>query len=281
MQSRNGSNLGTICSLTSLASPGGHKGRSEGNSAEEALETPHDAITLPMNNAECLTEVPVSSCSAAQCGDLVPGAAPAVPRVATKVVDSPVDAIGEVLSRVAAVESKFNDFQIQAAPQVVQAVVNRLPQLITPIVEQGLATSLGKIKETIDKTMGSKYQIMIESAVKQLKAELDLASIPCSLAPAVLLEPSAPCAKASPDSAPENFAAIGQKDIDKGDTVIIDGLLKASELNGKVGVVVDFDSSSGRYKVELEGSQDTKRIKRCNLLGVSDLADDYDYNADD
>ena len=163
--------------------------------------------------------------------------------------------------------------------------------------------------------MGSKYQIMIESAVKQLKAELDIASIPCSLAPAVLLEPSAPCAiegqqlsatkakakpkfrpewhsnlnagrahqapKASPDSAPEIFAANGQKDIDKGDTVIIDGLLKASELNGKVGVVVDFDSSSGRYKVELEGSQDTKRIKRCNLLGVSDLADDYDYNADD
>ena len=129
--------------------------------------------------------------------------------------------------------------------------------------------------------MGSKYQIMIESAVKQLKAELDIASIPRSLAPAVLLKPSAPCAKASQASAPENFAAIGQEDIDKGDTVIIDGLLKASELNGKVGVVVDFDSSSGRYKVELEGSQDTKRIKRCNLLGVSDLADDYDYNADD
>ena len=186
-----------------------------------------------------------------------------------------------MLSRVAAVESKLNDFQIQVVPQVVQAVVNQLPQFITPVVEQGLGTSVGKIQETLEKTIGSKYQIMVESAVKQLKAELDIASIPRSLAPAVLLKPSAPCVKASPASAPDHFASIDQKDIDKGDTVIIDGLLKASELNGRVGVVVGFDSSAGRYKVEVEGCQDTKRIKRCNLLGVSHLADDSDNNADD
>ena len=50
-----------ICSLTSLASPRGHKGRSEGNSAEEALETPHDAITLPMNLDRSASEQLVSS----------------------------------------------------------------------------------------------------------------------------------------------------------------------------------------------------------------------------
>ena len=62
--------------------------------------------------------------------------------------------------------------------------------------------------------------------------------------------------------------------------MIINGLERAPELNGKVGVVIGVDSKTGRYLIDVEGCQGTRRIKRCNILAMSDLGDDSDYTAD-
>ena len=62
--------------------------------------------------------------------------------------------------------------------------------------------------------------------------------------------------------------------------MIINGLERAPELNGKVGVVIGVDSKTGRYLIDVEGCQGTRRIKRCNILARSDLGDDSDYTAD-
>jgi len=237
--------------------------------------------------------------------------------------------LGEVLSRVAALEDKFKELPAQVVPQVVQSVVKQLPQFILPAVEQ----SLGNTKETMVKTFESERQSMLDS-VKQLKAELAAVTGPGVYTQGDLLKPSAACEKSSlpcstaraegdleellcaghadtypplgrwdgrasagpaavktgklpaavgiPTSKgpvpPGNAAVISvsaaQVAVQSGETVIIEGLQKAPELNGKLGVVVGFDSTTERYMIDMESCQGTKRIKRCNLLAMSDLGDD-------
>ena len=145
---------------------------------------------------------------------------------------------------------------------VVEQVVGRLPMFITPVVEQSVSTIL-------EKSLPEMHPAIIDAAVKKMKLELGYASSAVTV----------------PTPQGDYVAAVGvnsvaRSDIKSGDTVIINGLERAPELNGKVGVVNGVDSKTGRYIIDVEGCQGTRRIKRCNILAMSDLGDDSDYNAD-
>ena len=145
---------------------------------------------------------------------------------------------------------------------VVEQVVARLPMFIIPVVEQSVSTIL-------EKSLPEMYPAIIDAAVKKMKLELGYASSAVKV----------------PTPPGDYVAAVGvnsviRLDIKSGDTVIINGLERALEPNGKVGVVIGVDSKTSRYIIDVEGCQGTRRIKRCNILAMSDLGDDTDYTAD-
>ena len=53
--------------------------------------------------------------------------------------------------------------------------------------------------------------------------------------------------------------------------VAIGGLVNAPPLDGLAGRVLGFDSSSGRYKVELGRNEVIRKIKRTNLATTEEL----------
>ena len=91
------------------------------------------------------------------------------------------------------------------------------------------------------------YPAIIDAAVKKMKLKLGCAS----------------SAVKAPTPPGDYVAAVGvnsvaRSDIKSGDTVIINGLERAPELNGKVGVVNGVDSKTGRYIIDVEGCQGTR-----------------------
>ena len=50
----------------------------------------------------------------------------------------------------------------------------------------------------------------------------------------------------------------------RGSTVLVEGLVGASELNGRTGEIAAYDEGSGRYVVRVEGEARPKRIKAEN-----------------
>jgi len=52
---------------------------------------------------------------------------------------------------------------------------------------------------------------------------------------------------------------------DVGDSVVVDGLKAAPELNGCRGKILKFIEDSGRFEVQLEGMEGTKAFKASNL----------------
>lgn len=78
-----------------------------------------------------------------------------------------------------------------------------------------------------------------------------------------------------PASAARTVSASTLKDLDKGQAVIISGLQKAPELNGRRGVVERCDprpAARGRWEVELRmdgGKLEVKSLKRENITAIS------------
>ena len=56
-----------------------------------------------------------------------------------------------------------------------------------------------------------------------------------------------------------------QAEFQNGDRVQVHGLLSRAEINGTIGKVIDFVSSSGRYSVQLEGIEKPSLLKGANL----------------
>ena len=71
----------------------------------------------------------------------------------------------------AALEQKLEDLKLQVVSQVVQGVFGKLPQFITPVVQQCLDYTL---HTTLTQTMEAQRQVIVECTVKQLKTELGL-----------------------------------------------------------------------------------------------------------
>lgn len=67
---------------------------------------------------------------------------------------------------------------------------------------------------------------------------------------------------------PEDAGALGEKHIDAGAKVVIEGLAKCPEFNGASGVVQSMDSDTGRYNVVLDTGKLAK-IKALNLQIIS------------
>ena len=138
-------------------------------------------------------------------------------------------------------------------------------------MEQGLRAGLAPIQDSIDKTLESKFQFMIDSAVKVIRAE------PCSVG-------GSGC-PAKPD--PIDHAGKGKKNDAKAPNVhkVADGVdfveghavmlrrLAKTELNGESGIVVGYDGQSGRYMVKLIQRDCTLadvalKIRGCNLISA-------------
>jgi hypothetical protein len=237
---------------------------------------------------EARAEVLVSSPDyRAQCGDLAPGSSLEGCRAREACCE--VDPVPNpelnikhshsgLSSRVKALEDKFEDLQNQVASQVVQAVVKQLPQLITPVVAQGLSANFSTIAETIEKIVECKQRSMFDNAVNKLKAELNATAVSETFPPTASMKAAAaPSAKVSLASAcgPQ---VKGAKEFVEGDVVLVRGLAKSPELNGQVGFVIGFDSPSERFMVKLADDDGVPfgkvmKIKACNLLSA-DQADD-------
>jgi hypothetical protein len=188
----------------------------------------------------CLTEVPVSSCSAAQCGDLVQGATPAVPRVISEFVE----------------EKNAKNMGV-----VVDQVVSQLPSLLTPVISSILPDVLRvSLSGNLAPVMEALAQL--KSRVSKVEEEHVLGT----LAPVGGMDKSKEVEN-------KNVAVhIADSPIEGGSPVFLTGLVKMPALNGSMGVVTGYDLKSERYIVEVE-RHGTKRFKRCNLVADSDLDD--------
>ena len=167
---------------------------------------------------------------------------------------------------------------------MVDQVLSNLPPFITPVVEKGLGPAL-------EKSLALSRPHLVDSVIEKVKAELGAG---CPLASGLALPEVA--AKAIEKPKPENGAGCALPSGEKGsdelptgsalrvvtpvaaapqtgemvELVILDGLEKAPELNGQVGIVIGFESKSDHYTVQMEG-QGTKRIKRCHMFVEKDL----------
>ena len=212
--------------------------------------------------------------------------------------------LGEVFARLRNAEEKLKEIPAQ----VVQGVMAQLPNLIASTlpscIGSALETAVGPVVEvaingSMDRILGKKFKETADMLRKEFSLSRQMPDgrvalheikavrpIVDAAVRKMRLEPGcATSAEIVPTPPGEKLAAVdvmsvAQSDIESGDTVIINGLERAPELNGKVGVVNGVDSKTGRYIIDVEGCQGTRRIKRCNILAMSDLGDDSDYNAD-
>ena len=62
-----------------------------------------------------------------------------------------------------------------------------------------------------------------------------------------------------------SISSRGSAGFDVGDVIMVHGLKGASELNGCIGKILSFVSSSSRFEVQLDGIDGTKGVKAVNL----------------
>ena len=199
--------------------------------------------------------------------------------------------------------------------QVVGAVIGQLPLLISPVVEQSMKTCTGSFQATIESAVGSMRQSIIDSALCQIRAELDkssslprkegdipkpkLVALPVKISDVKVKAESRagcapPCGEKCKDELPTGIAprvvapiaappTLPEGEFLEGEAVVLHGLTKSPELNGQSGLVLGFDSQARRYMVKLVTdvlgtlSDKTLRIKAGNLAS----ADEVDFSADE
>ena len=186
--------------------------------------------------------------------------------------------IATLEKKVCCLESQLKNDAIALPGLVVTRVLAQLPTLLSPMVEKCLGPALElslaqALPEVVDK--------LVDKAMKKVKAENGAgcdppsgekckAELPAGVAPRV----------AAPVEAPPT---LPEGDFNEGESVLLHGLTKSSELNGQSGLVLGFDCQARRYKVKLVTdvlgtlSDKTVQIKASNLAS----ADEVDFLADE
>jgi hypothetical protein len=67
-------------------------------------------------------------------------------------------------------------------------------------------------------------------------------------------------------------------DLQVGDTVMIDGLKAAADLNGSLAKLEEWESEVGRWRVCLASSEEAKRVKPENLTKVDEAIEEADVD---
>ena len=62
-----------------------------------------------------------------------------------------------------------------------------------------------------------------------------------------------------------SLSSRGSAGFDVGDVIMVHGLKGAPELNGCIGSILSFVSSSSRFEIKLEGIDGTKGVKAANI----------------
>lgn len=112
-----------------------------------------------------------------------------------------------------------------------------------------------------------------ESGTPSAGAAASSASRPAAAA-AAAAAPAGPSAGAAPASGAGQQAQAETDELTLGMIVMVQGLRQQPELNDELGVIVGFDSSTGRYHVQmLTQDGDLKSLKRANLVMMDNVGE--------
>ena len=64
---------------------------------------------------------------------------------------------------------------------------------------------------------------------------------------------------------------MAEATFEPGSTVLVVSLVSRSDLNGRLGTVINFEHGSGRYGVQINGEQAPVHIKPVNLQAATQL----------